>query len=52
MNLRTWGADAFTREAFGDAELAAVQTALDRIADGEEDAPPVDCGMRQVLARA
>ncbi len=51
LNLRTWGADPFARERFDPAELTRLAATLERIASGEEPAPPVRSAMGQVVAR-
>jgi SAM-dependent methyltransferase len=51
MNLRTWGQDAYAREAFDAAELTALRATLEAIAAGEEPAPPVHGEMGQAVGR-
>jgi len=51
LNLRTWGTDPFAREHFDPAELARLSGILERIASGEEPAPPVRSELGQAVAR-
>lgn len=51
LNLRTWGSDPFIRARVDRAELDALGAALERIAEGEEAAPPVRNGMGQAVLR-
>lgn len=52
LNIRTWSKDAFAAEHFVASELRELEQALDRVAAGEEKAPAVHSGMRQVVLRA
>jgi trans-aconitate 2-methyltransferase len=52
LNLRTWGKDEFALAHFDAAELARVGEILERVAEGEEGAPPVRSGMGQAVLRA
>ncbi|MGH7435862.1 MAG: class I SAM-dependent methyltransferase [Polyangiaceae bacterium] len=49
LNLRTWKDDPFVRAAFDRDELEGLLVALDDIASGHEKAPPVACGIRQLI---
>jgi trans-aconitate 2-methyltransferase len=50
MNIRTWGRDRLVQESFDRDEVAGIQAGLDRIASGEEPAPPVHNALRQLVA--
>ncbi len=51
LNLQTWGTDPVARERFDAVELAALGRTLERVAEGEEEAPPVRNGMGQAVVR-
>ncbi len=51
LNIRTWGTDPFARERFDPDELARLSATLERIASGDEQAPPVRSEMGQAVAR-
>ncbi len=51
LNIRTWGADPFARGHFDPAELSRLAATLERVASGEEPAPPVRSAMGQAVAR-
>jgi SAM-dependent methyltransferase len=51
LNLRTWGSDPFARSQLDAEELARLGDTLERVADGLEEAPPVQSGMGQVILR-
>ena len=51
LNLSTWAQDAFARDNYDPAELAALGAELAQIAAGEISAPPVSCGLGQVVLR-
>jgi trans-aconitate 2-methyltransferase len=50
-NLRTWGKNEFAMQAFDRDEVAALETALGRIASGLQRAEPVRNTARQIVAR-
>jgi SAM-dependent methyltransferase len=50
LNIRTWGTDPAARERFDPAELARLSATLERIASGDESAPPVRSTMGQAVA--
>jgi hypothetical protein len=49
LNLQTWSSDAFARTHYATSDLGELGAELARIASGEVDAPPVACGMGQVI---
>ena len=51
LNIRTWGADPFARDHFDPVELSRIMATLDRVASGDEPAPPVRSAMGQAVAR-
>jgi hypothetical protein len=51
MNLQTWKDDPFARASFDASELAALSDTLAAIAASAEDAPPVACGVKQLVLR-
>jgi trans-aconitate 2-methyltransferase len=51
MNIGTWKSDPFIRATYDAREIDAIERGLDRVARGEESAPPVACGMRQIVLR-
>jgi trans-aconitate 2-methyltransferase len=51
INVRTWRNDPFARGAFEAAEIDAMADALDDVASGVRDAPPVTCTMGQAVLR-
>jgi len=51
LNLSTWSNDPFARQNYDPEELAALGAELARIATGEVSAPPVSCGIGQVVLR-
>jgi len=50
-NARTWGDDAYARIAFDAREMAAMIEGLDEVAAGVRGAPPVRCGLGQLVLR-
>jgi len=50
MNIRTWSSDAKAVTLFSAAEIATVQSELDRIASGERSARPVRNTLREIVA--
>ncbi len=52
MNIRTWGRDRLVRDSLDLDEVAGIQSGLDRIASGEQMAPPVSNALRQLVAVA
>lgn len=51
LNLQTWSSDAFARAHYSPSELSELGAELERIASGEISAPPVACGLGQVILR-
>jgi trans-aconitate 2-methyltransferase len=51
INVRTWSRDPFAASAFDPADIARMTEALDAVAAGARDAPPVTCTMGQLVAR-
>jgi hypothetical protein len=51
MNVRTWRLDAFAASTFDERRIAATTDALDAVAAGERDAPPVSCAVGQAVLR-
>lgn len=51
MNLRTWSTDSFAQANYAASDLAELGGELDRIASGELSAPPVSCGIGQLVLR-
>jgi trans-aconitate 2-methyltransferase len=51
LNLQTWKDDAFAQASFDPTELGELSTTLGRIAAGDEEAPPVSCGVKQLVLR-
>jgi hypothetical protein len=51
INVRTWSLDPFAASAFDPADIARMTEALDAVAAGMRDAPPVTCTMGQLIAR-
>jgi len=51
LNLSTWSNDPFAQQNYDREELAALGVELARIASGEVSAPPVSCGVGQVVLR-
>jgi len=51
LNLSTWSSDAFAQANYDRAELDALGAELSQIAAGELSAPPVSCGIGQVVLR-
>jgi trans-aconitate 2-methyltransferase len=49
MNVRTWSRDAFAVSAFDARTIASMTEALDAVAAGERDAPPVRCVLGQAV---
>jgi SAM-dependent methyltransferase len=50
MNIRTWSRDAQAATLFSAAEIATVQSELDRIASGERSVGPVRNTLREIVA--
>ena len=51
MNVRTWKHDAFAASAFDEGRIAAMTDALDAVAAGQLEAPPVSCTIGQAVLR-
>jgi len=51
LNLSTWSSDPFAQANYDREELAVLGAELARIAAGEVSAPPVSCGIGQVVLR-
>jgi trans-aconitate 2-methyltransferase len=51
MNVRTWRLDAFAASTFDERRIAAMTDALDAVAAGQRDAPPVSCAVGQAVLR-
>jgi len=51
LNLSTWSSDPFAQQNYDREELAALGAELAHIASGEVSAPPVSCGIGQVVLR-
>ncbi len=51
LNLRTWSTDAFARANYAPAELVEIGAQLEQIASGALSAPPVKCGIGQLVLR-
>lgn len=51
LNLSTWSNDHFAQANYDQEELATLGAELARIASGEVSAPPVSCGIGQVVLR-
>jgi len=51
LNLSTWSSDPFAQQTYDREELAALGAELARIASGEITAPPIACGLGQVILR-
>jgi trans-aconitate 2-methyltransferase len=51
FNLQTWSTDPFARANYVASELAELGSELERIANGQLNAPPVSLGMAQVVLR-
>ena len=51
LNLSTWSSDAFAQANYDRAELDALGAELSQIAARELSAPPVSCGIGQVVLR-
>lgn len=51
LNLRTWSSDAFARANYAAAELDELGAELEQIASGALAAPPVACGIGQLVLR-
>jgi hypothetical protein len=51
LNLQTWRDDPFARASFDASELSALSETLAAIASSAEDAPPVVCGVKQLVLR-
>jgi trans-aconitate 2-methyltransferase len=51
FNLLTWSKDAFARENYAPDELNALGVELEKIANGEIEAPAVTLGMGQAILR-
>ena len=50
-NLQTWRTDEYARQAFDSGEIDRLQTSLDRIAQGAEDAGEVIDVAKQIIAK-
>jgi len=50
-NLRTWREDEYAQRAFDSYEIAALETSLERIANGLEDGGIVVNAARQIIAQ-
>ena len=51
FNLRTWSKDPFAQSNFDALELSQIGHELEQIAAGYLEAPPVSCGIGQVVLR-
>ncbi|MES1175776.1 MAG: class I SAM-dependent methyltransferase [Myxococcales bacterium] len=51
LNLRTWSSDAFAQASYAAAELAEIGAQLEQISTGAISAPPVSCGIGQLVLR-
>jgi SAM-dependent methyltransferase len=51
INIRTWSHDPFAASTFDPAEIAEMTRAMDAVAAGARDAPPVTCTMGQAVGR-
>jgi hypothetical protein len=51
LNIRSWGRDAFVRQADATQEVELLVAALDAVASGRRAAPPVVCTLKQLLLR-
>jgi len=51
LNIQTWSSDPFAVAHFPAEELLRVREGLSRVAAGEVSAPPVTCGMKQLVLR-
>ena len=51
LNLRTWSSDPYAQAHYAAADLCELGAQLARIAGGESTAPPISCGMGQVVLR-
>jgi trans-aconitate 2-methyltransferase len=51
LNLRTWSSDAFAQANYAADELAEIGAQLEQISTGALTAPPVSCGIGQLVLR-
>jgi trans-aconitate 2-methyltransferase len=51
LNIRSWGSDAFVRQADAAQEVELLAAALDAVASGRCPAPPVVCTLKQLVLR-
>jgi SAM-dependent methyltransferase len=51
LNLGTWKDDPFVQASFDPTELAELSATLGSIAAGDDEAPPVSCGVKQLALR-
>ena len=51
LNIRTWKEDAFVRDSGASEEADLLGSALEAVADGRREAPPVVCTLKQLVLR-